>query len=299
MLKQSAIKRIILSSVALLIMILVYIFPSPNNSSIPEEVIYVDELTMPIYVMDQNHYIARTTIIKPSSNQVEYIIDCLTIDSLNANYLPNGFTPIIPKQTKLLSHAIDNDLLKINFSKDILNVNKKHEEKMIESLIYSLCEIEGINKIMIFVEDKILDKLPHSGKSLPSVLDKSYGINKIYNFHNFKNTTKTTIYYMSKYNDNLYYIPITKITNSDIEAVEVIVNELKSTPIYETNLISYLNASYELKDYQILEDSITISFNNNLLANLDDKDISEKVRYTLSLSLRDTYNIDNIVINLN
>ena len=93
-------------------------------------------------------------------------------------------------------------------------------------------------------------------------------------------------------------IPITKITNNKLEPVEVIVKELKSTPIYETNLISYLNASYELEDYEVLEESITLSFNNLLIANLNDDDTTEKVRYTLSLSLRDTYNIDNIVINL-
>jgi len=298
MLKRNAIQRIIMTSIALAIMLLLCIFPTNTNLSIPEEVIYVEELTMPIYVMDQNKYVARTTIIKPDDNQIEYIVDSLTIDSLNANYLPSGFFPIIPKGTKLLSYSTQDKLLKLNFSKEILNISEENEEKMIESLIYSLCEIEGVAQIMIFVEEIALDKLPNSQKSLPSVLDKSYGINKIYNFNDFKNTAKTTVYYMSKYNDNLYYIPITKITNNDVEPVEVIVNELQSTPIYETNLISYLNASYELKDYEVLEDSITLSFDNNLLANLHDKEISEKVRYTLSLSIRDTYNIENIVINL-
>ena len=169
---------------------------------------------------------------------------------------------------------------------------------MIESLIYSLCELENVEKIMIFVEGQSLTKLPQSQKSLPLILDKSYGINKIYNFDNIKDTSKTTVYYISKYNNNHYYIPITKITNDKVEPVEVIVNELKSTPIYETNLISYLNASYELEGYEVLENSITLSFNNQLLANLQDDEINEEVRYTLSLSLRDTYNIDDIVINL-
>lgn len=299
MLRKSAIKRIITSSLALVIMLLFCMFPKANNISIPEEVIYVEELTMPIYVMDQNKYVARTSIIKSNiDDEINYIIDTLTLGSMTAHYLPNGFTGIIPKDTKLIDYSLEDKLLKINFSKELLNVSKENEEKMIESLIYSLCELEGIAKIMIFVEGESLTKLPKSEKSLPLVLDKSYGINKIYNFDNIKDTSKTTIYYIGKYNDNLYYIPITKITNEKIEPVEVIVNELKSTPIYETNLISYLNASYELADYEILENSITLSFNNEIIANLHDEDINEEVRYTLSLSLRDTYNIDNIVINL-
>ena len=299
MLRRSAIKRIIMSSLALIIMLLLCIFPKSNDLSIPEEVIYVEELTMPIYVMDQNNYVARISVIKnDTEDEINYIIDTLTIGSITANYLPNGFTGIIPHNTKLIDYSLEDKLLKLNFSKEFLNVSKENEEKLIESLIYSLCELEGVAQIMIFVEGTSLTKLPQSQKSLPLILDKSYGINKIYNFDNIKDTSKTTIYYMGKYNDNIYYIPITKITNDTIEPVEVIVNELKSTPIYETNLISYLNASYELADYEILENSITLSFDNSMLANLHDEDINEKVRYTLSLSLRDTYNIENIVINI-
>ena len=249
--------------------------------------------------MDQNNYVARISVIKnDTEDEINYIIDTLTIGSITANYLPNGFTGIIPHNTKLIDYSLEDKLLKLNFSKEFLNVSKENEEKLIESLIYSLCELEGVAQIMIFVEGTSLTKLPQSQKSLPLILDKSYGINKIYNFDNIKDTSKTTIYYMGKYNDNIYYIPITKITNDTIEPVEVIVNELKSTPIYETNLISYLNASYELADYEILENSITLSFDNSMLANLHDEDINEKVRYTLSLSLRDTYNIENIVINI-
>ena len=299
MLKNCAIKRIILSSLALIIILLICIFPSSENLSIPEEIIYIDDITTPIYAMDQNHFIARTSVIKSDSNdEVKYIINALTKNSLTSNYLPSGFSGTIPQNTKLIDYSLNNNLLKLNFSQEFLSVSKEHEEKLIESLIYSLCEIKNVSKIMIFIEGNLLTELPHSKKTLPQVLDKSYGINKSYNINDIKNTSKTTIYYISKNDDNLYYIPITKIANEDTHPVEVIVNELKKTPIYETNLISYLNASYELRDYEVLEDSITLSFNNDLIANLLDKNITEKVRYTLSLSLRDTYNIENIIINL-
>ena len=52
------------------------------------------------------------------------------------------------------------------------------EEQMIEALIYSLTEIKDINKIMIFVEGETLLTLPNSKKTLPSILDRNYGINK-------------------------------------------------------------------------------------------------------------------------
>lgn len=299
MLKKSAIKRIITSSLALVIMLLLLIFPTNNNSYISEEIVYIDEITMPIYALDPQNLVARTSVIKTDKDEILHIIDALIIDSNTSNYLPPGFNSIIPKNTKLIDYDLKDGLLKLNFSKELLNISKENEEKLIEILTYSLCEIKEVNKIMIFVEGKILDKLPHSKKELPSSLDKNIGVNKVYDLDNIKNTSKTTIYYIGKYNDYLYYIPITKISNNTSTKVEIIVEELKNTPIYETNLISYLNASYELKDYEILENSITISFDNKLIANLSDDEINEEVKYTLALSLRDTYNIEDIIININ
>ncbi|MDD6277957.1 MAG: GerMN domain-containing protein [Mycoplasma sp.] len=291
MLKKNALRRICISTFSLFIVLLLCIFPN-NETSYPEEIISINELTMPLYIKDQNGYVARTNIIKKKDNDIEYIINLLTKGSLYENYLPVNFEPLIPENTKLLNYSLNDKVLKLNFSKEFLLVNENDEEKMIESLIYSLCELESIDKILIYVENKKLNELPNSKIKLPVSLDKSYGINKVYDIKSFKNVTKTTIYYASKTNDLTYYIPITKITNNDANAVEIIVKELKTSPIYESNLISFLNASYELKNYEIMENSVNMSFDNKMLLNLNDENITEKVKYTLSLSIRDTLGKD-------
>ena len=291
MLKKNALRRICISTFSLFIVLLLCIFPN-NETSYPEEIISINELTMPLYIKDQNGYVARTNIIKKKDNDIEYIINLLTKGSLYENYLPINFKPLIPENTKLLNYSLNDKVLKLNFSKEFLLVNENDEEKMIESLIYSLCELESIDKILIYVENEKLNELPNSKVKLPVSLDKSYGINKVYDIKSFKNVTKTTIYYASKTDDLTYYIPITKITNNDANAVEIIVKELKTSPIYESNLISFLNASYELKNYEIMENSVNMSFNNKILLNLNDENITEKVKYTLSLSIRDTLGKD-------
>ena len=291
MLKKNALRRICISTFSLFIVLLLCIFPN-NETSYPEEIISINELTMPLYIKDQNGYVARTNIIKKKDNDIEYIINLLTKGSLYENYLPINFEPLIPENTKLLNYSLNDKVLKLNFSKEFLLVKENDEEKMIESLIYSLCELESIDKILIYVENKKLNELPNSKIKLPVSLDKSYGINKVYDIKSFKNVTKTTIYYASKTDDLTYYIPITKITNNDANAVEIIVKELKTSPIYESNLISFLNASYELKNYEIMENSVNMSFNNKILLNLNDENITEKVKYTLSLSIRDTLGKD-------
>lgn len=291
MLKKNALRRICISTFSLFIVLLLCIFPN-NETSYPEEIISINELTMPLYIKDQNGYVARTNIIKKKDNDIEYIINLLTKGSLYENYLPVNFEPLIPENTKLLNYSLNDKVLKLNFSKEFLLVNENDEEKMIESLIYSLCELESIDKILIYVENEKLNELPNSKVKLPVSLDKSYGINKVYDIKSFKNVTKTTIYYASKTDDLTYYIPITKITNNDANAVEIIVKELKTSPIYESNLISFLNASYELKNYEIMENSVNMSFDNKMLLNLNDENITEKVKYTLSLSIRDTLGKD-------
>lgn len=300
MLKRSAIKRIMVASLALIIMFLFSLFPHNDELTIPEEVIYVNEVSLPIYALQKDGFVARGNALKKDEDDdIKYIISLLTIDSENSLMLPDGLTALIPRNTSVIDYTIEDKILKINFTKEFLNVNEYNEEKMLESLTYSLVELEGIKGIMIYVENSLLDHYPNSQKSLPKILDRNLGINKAYDVYDIKDTIMTTTYYISKDNDNYYYIPISKITNEKKEPVEIIVNELQKNPIYETNLISYLNASYELKSYEVLENSISLSFNNELIAGLADDDINEQITYTLSLSLRDTYDIDKIDININ
>ena len=297
---KSSLRKIIIASLTLLVLIIIYFFPK-NDNHISESLTYVKTTEMPIFLVDKNNYVARTTIIKNSSDiedMIKEIIDSLTIEGKKSSYIRNNFKAIIPKNTRLITFDLKDGLLKLNFSKELLNVSKENEEKMIESLIYSLTEIDNVKKIMIFVESKQLTTLPKSLKKLPNLLDKSYGINKVYNLDSIKDTSKTTIYYLSKDKDFYYYVPVTSIINDKTEPVEIIINNLKSSPVYQTNLISYLQASANLLSYEILEDSISLSFNNKILANLDDKNILEEVKYSIALSIRDTYNIKNVIFNV-
>lgn len=297
MLKNLALKKIIVASLALIIIVTIYLFPTNNEYNFDTTITYSNPEVMPIYLIDNNDYVARYNIVKFDSDTlplVDYVIKTLTINSENFDYLPSGFKAIIPKDTTVLSKSLDEDILKINFSKELLKVPEKDEEKMIEAILYSLLEIKGINKVMIFVEGNNLIALPRSGKRIPSVLDKSYGVNKVYDLKSIKNAMMTTTYYVSKYEDTYYYVPVTTLNNSDKEKVEVIIEKLKVSPTYETNLISFLASRTELINYEILENSVSLSFNNYIL-NLDTNKISEEVKYSIALSIRDTYNINQTI----
>lgn len=300
MIKKSSIRRICVATLTLFILLIIYFFPS-NDTMIKEHLSYIEKDEMPIFLVDNSDYVARTSIVKSSNNieeQIKEIVEALTKNSKKSSYIRDGFKPIIPDGTKILDLKLEENVLTINFSKELLNVAQSDEEKMIESLIYSLTEIKDIKKISIYVEGNKLLKLPKSNKKLPDYLDKSYGINKIYNLDSLKESSKTTIYYLSKNKDYYYYVPVTKVSNEKNERVEIIIKELKSTPIYHTNLISYLAASANMTSYELLESSISLSFNNYLIANMKEEDILEEVKYSIALSLRDTYGIDEVIFNI-
>lgn len=298
MLKNYAIKKIMLSSIALLILTILYFFPKEENSlKIPTTVNLYESYKSVIYLIDKNDYVARTNIInnnKDTIDGIKYLISCLTINSNNQIYLPYGFSPIIPQNTKIIDLSLENGLLKLNFSKELLNINAANEEKLLESLIYTLTSIKGVESIMIFVENELLNTLPNSQKQLSTTLDKSYGINKIYNIESIKNTTQVTTYYLSKSSDDYYYVPITTVSNEETEKVEIIIEQLKSKPIAKTNLIGFLHANAELEDYEILNNTINLSFNNYLLNDIENETILEEVKYAIAYSISDTYGIDSI-----
>ncbi len=300
MIKRSSIRRICIATLTLFILLIIYLFPSGKNVTY-EHLSYIQKEEMPIFLIDSSNYVARCTISKESTTIIDEVkekIEALTKNTKKSTYIRDGFKSIIPENTKLLDAFLEEGILTLNFSKELLNVVHSEEEKMIEAIVYSLTEIKDIKKIKILVEGEKLLKLPNSNKSLPDYLDKSFGINKLYLIDSIKDTSKTTIYYLSKNKDYYYYVPVTKVSNEKLERVEIIIKELQTTPIYHTNLISYLTASANMTSYELLENTISLSFDNYLIANMKEEDILEEVKYSIALSIRDTYGINEVVFNL-
>ena len=299
MLKKMSIKKIIVSTTAIILLLVIYLIPSNRkdidlkNNSI--EYTY-NNVESTIYLVDSNDYVARTTIPTCKCEGVDLakdLLEGLVVGGTKNNIIPNGFRSIIPPDVTIKDINLQENVLTINFSKELLEVNDKDEDKMIESIIYTLTSIDGIDKVIIKVEGEVLNKLPNSKTNIPTVLDKSYGINKSYDLSNLNDILSYTTYYTSTYNDTKYYVPVTKYINSkDSDVVKIIIKELGSSPIYQTNLMSYLNANAVLNDYELDNNKLKLNFNELLLNDLDKKNILEEVIYTISLSMNNIY--DNL-----
>ena len=304
MLKRFSVKKIIVSSLSLLVLTLLYFIPGKDKElKIPYEVVneYFSN-SQTVYLLDQYNYVARTSIrgcdnCNDVISHAKDLINSLIIDGVKSSVVPNGFRQIIPSDTKILSIYFEDNILKIDFSKEFLDINESLEEKMIEALTYTLTSIEEVEGVIIYVEGEILTKLPNSKKNIPSFLNRDYGVNKFYDFSNINNITSYTLYYINNFQDNYYYVPVTKyVDNENQDKIKIIIEELASAPIYESNLMSFLNVNTKLLDYEISDNTIKLNFNSLILNDINSNSILEEVIYTIGLSLRDKTDASEIVL---
>ena len=294
-------KKIAVATSLLLVILMLYLIPGNRNELEIEEkleYVYPKDIDV-IYLLDSYDKLSRTMISVNKDDKIEKIkelVEGLTINGKRQDKIPNGFRGVLPIGTNVLDINIDSGILKINLSKEFNNIKIDMEEKAIEALTYTLTSIDGIDKIEILVEGEKLECLPNSKKQLPKYLDRKYGINKEYELTTLEDIDSYTVYYVMNYNEMIYYTPVTKYVNSQGEdKVKIIIDELSSNLAYQSNLMSYLDNNIKLLDYEIVDKTIKLDFNEAILSDITSGKILEEVKYTIGLSLCDLLDVKEVV----
>ena len=303
MIKRMYIKKITICFIAFIALFLFYIFPTNNKLKINEELEYVnDDKLSTIFLYDSNNYLAMTSINLDDKNvtvKARKLITALINDEKYEDKIPNGFKSVIPSDTKILNTYFKDGVFKIDFSKELLDTTKENEQKVIEAIIYTLTSIDDIKFVIIYVDGNILTRLPKSNIILPATLDRSFGINKEYDLTSNSDITKTTVYYINKYNDEEYYVPVTKINNDTREKAEIIIEELSINRTYNTNLMSYLNTNTKVVSVNKNDNYMTIDFNNYIYSDETNKEVLDEVIKQVYMSISDNYDINKLIFTVN
>lgn len=303
MLKRMFSKKMIVSTAVLFALLLVCLMPKESLytlDNIKEELSYVDRnaSTSIIYLYDKSDLLARTSIQIDGTkieDKAKNLITALIKESALTDKIPSGFKQVLPASTKILSIGLEDKTLKINFSGDLLNVSAKEEEHVREALVYTLTNIDGVDNIILYIDGDILTSLPQSKKNLPATLNRAYGINKQYDLTSFKDVMGVTVYYVGKYNDDYYYVPVTKYLNSSKDKIKVIIEELASGPSYGSNLMSFLNSNTKLLATEQDVNTMHLVFNNYIFSDMSEENILEEVLYTINLSIADNYDVEEVI----
>lgn len=293
MIKKYTINKICVTSISLFLILMFYLVPSTPESEVKIDKSIGDKKEVVVYLMDKDYYLGRMIEYASYDNIVDLVNKKLDI-LINGSDELNSFSPIIPKNTKVNSIKVDKNNIYIDFSKDILNVSKYNEELMIESIIYTITDINGIDNIYLSINKEPLKILPKSNKEIPYPLNRGYGINKKYDLDSLNNITKTTVYFNKSYNDVEYLVPITKVMNTTSEKIDIIIEELKSIVNAQYNLNSYIPNNLEVVSHEVNDDKMNLIFNEFIL----DKEklvVLEEVKYAIAQSIFDNYNVKEVV----
>ena len=288
MLRRKILRKIYFTTLIVFVLFVISSFTiNKNISNIKVE--YQTHLSN-IYLLDDNNYLLEVSIVVKDN-----VLDSIpiVINNLKANNKHySGLRGIIPNKTELKNIKLNNGILTLDFNKELMNINEDLEEKVIESIVYSLLNFKEIKGIKITIDGKDLDYLPKSRIKIDEILTKKIGINKEYHLTSMKDISKVILYYYEEKNNNKYYVPITKYLNSNEDKIKVIIDNLKNSYLSETNLMSYLNDKIKINKYEKTSDTLTIYFQDILTIN---ELPNEEVIYVLSNSIFDSTDITKIV----
>ena len=293
MIKRYAINKITVSTMCLILLLMFYMLPTNNKI---DTVINENENKKEnvLYMLDDDNYVSKVISYYDEKSIIENIKKKINILTYGDESL-NNFYSLIPKNTRLNSIKVDKDNVYLDFSKELMEISEYLEEEMIESIIYSLTEINGINNIYISVDGAKLNKLPNSDKELPYPLTRKYGINKEYNINSLNDITKTTIIFSKIDNNYKYFVPITKVSNISEDKIDIIIEELKSGVNAQNNLNGYISEKVSLEKYEITDDKINLVFNDYIFSDDSKKVILEEVKYAISESIFENYDVNEVI----
>lgn len=302
MLKSKAIRKIFVTTLSLFILLIVYSLPTLEEPYTLKTNLEIENTTglytNNLYLLNSDGYLVKSKIFLDSSDlegKIKNILNELTVQE--ENHFPKGLYPYIPKKTKVLNVLCGERQVTIDFSSEFLDMKVNREKQIISGIVYSILDLGEVDEVIILVEGEVLKEYPNTHEKLDSPLTKDIGINKEYNLTSRNDISKVVVYYLSEIDDNLYYVPVTKYVNDNRDKIKIIIDELATSYIYESNLMSFLHSNVQLLDYYEQENVLFLNFNDYLFDS-DDK-ILEEVLYSIAYSVFDNYDVSMVMFEVN
>ena len=302
MLKSRAIRKIFITTLSLFIFLVVYSLPTLDNSYVLKTNLEIESTTGlatdNIYLLNDDGYLVKSRVLLEGTTLEDKIAEVLNqLTVRDENHFPKGLFPYIPKGTKVLNILHGEGKVTVDFSHEFLNMDVYTEKQIISGVVFSILDLGDVEEVIILVEGEVLREYPNTKEGLSSPLTKNIGINQEYNLTSRDDISKVVIYYLSKINDEVYYVPVTKYLNDSRDKIKIIIDELSTSYIYEPNLMSFLHSQVELLDYYEQENVLFLNF-NKFLFDSDDK-VLEEVLYSISYSVFDNYDVSMVMFEVN
>jgi germination protein M len=235
--------------------------------SILEKTVMID-----LYVINKEGYVVSKPLALPKTENMamaKQALEYLVVDGPVSNIIPNGYRATLPPNTEIKGVNIVDGTAIVDFSSEMEHYDRTDEEKIVQSVTWTLTQFPSIHKVKFKVNGKTLDTMPVGGMRLHTNGEsRLVGINlESSDWADITQTKPITIYYLQPTSSGFDFVPVTKrIPNSEKNDVEAVIKELKKGPSKESSLISVLLPSVKLIDSPEIADGVAhLNFNDALL----------------------------------
>ncbi|MBR6948973.1 MAG: GerMN domain-containing protein [Bacilli bacterium] len=290
MIIKRSIKKILITTFCLFIVVCIYTITNINREDTIKVNLELEDISLltntNIYLLNNDGYLVQKKIFIDSTSiedRIRKIINYLKITE-TSKYSSN-LRGVINKDCIIIELNYDEGFITLNFNKyfnDVDNINI-----VVASLVHSLYSIGDVKGVSILVEGNYLD-------DYPKIIDNSIDLNKEVYLTSRNDVSKVVVYYLSKDNDDYYYVPVSKYLNDSKDKINIIVQEMVSSS--SNNLISLVNSNLELISSREENDTMILNFNNYLFDNNDE--VLEEVLYCISYSVFDNYDVSMIMFEI-
>lgn len=289
MLLKTTIKKLLKTTLIMFVVLSFSTIPliNKNHSNILRTNLEIEDITSiptnSIYLLNKENLLVKVNVFLKNQNSISEIINYLTTNNSNIPAELNGYIPI---KAKLLSAKVEDKIAYLDFSKELLTSSKKKNQQIISGIVYSLLEINTIENVIITIDKEQI-------KEYSGLLNKSIGINQIYEVNNRHDINRVVIYYLDK--ENKYYLPITKYLNDKREKIEIIIEELKNPK--DSSLVSPLDIHTNLLSYKEESNVLFLNFNHYLLDK--NQEVNGKILDMISASVFENYDVNMVMFEVN
>jgi germination protein M len=254
-----------------------------------------------LYLLDSNGMVVPQTVELPKAESkavATQVLEYLIKDGPVTQLLPNGFQAVLPAGTQILGLDLKEDgTLVVDVSKEFTNYRPEDEQKILQSMTYTLTQFENVDRIKLWINGYEKKEMPVNGTPIGDGYSRANGIN-IYEGDtvDLMDSKAVTLYYPSQHDGKFYHVPITQ--HVEVEkgnTYQSIVQALIEGPSYDLNLLNVFNNGTSLTKKPTYNDGIvSLTFNEAVLSNVEKSSISDELMQTIVLTLTDQPGVEAV-----
>jgi germination protein M len=273
-----------------------------TSSTSTEESEAAESVMTELYLIDSNGYVVSQKMALPSTESIaKQALEYLVVDGPVQNMLPNDFRAVLPAGTQISVNIKDGTAV-ADFSSEFQNYQPEDEQKILESVTWTLTQFDSVEKVELRVNGYELTEMPVNGTPInQNGLSRKVGINlDTSGITDLTDTHPVTVYFVSQKGDNTYYVPVTKrVSNKVDNKIEAVVQQLIDGPGSQKNLLSDFTGVALLDEPKVEDGQVTLNFNEGVYGSFEEKIVSEHFMNALVLSLTEQESVKSVSVMVN